>query len=137
MTPTPQFFEKYTAPRKPATEQRVQRMRAAVLARLRGSKAPSIARLLGLSVATVREMLRELGMTIVDSHWQHGGYSCFDYRLEAIGVTENEIERTRARRSLDLWISVDTPREPSRRWKVERARAHRRYLRRQGRAHTQ
>lgn len=131
MTPTPHFFERYASPRWPATEQRMQRMRAAILARLRGAKAPTIARLLGLNVATVRDMLREVGMTITDAHWQHGGYSCFDYRLEVIGVTEAEIERTRARRSLDMWISVDTPREPPCRWLERRARAHRRHLRRQ------
>ena len=78
----------------------------------------------------MRDMLRELGMTITEAHWQHGGYSCFDYRLETLGVRDDEIERTGARRSADMWISIDTPREPSPRWRAARARARRRYLRR-------
>lgn len=109
-------------------------MRAAILARLRGAKPPTIAKLLGLNVATVREMLREVGMTIIDAHWQHGGYSCFDYRLETLGVDAGDIARTKARLSGDMWISIDTPREPPRRWLEKRARAHRRYLRRRSRA---
>lgn len=133
MMPPYEFFQHYAAPRRPATEMRAQRMRAAALARLRGFRAREIAQSLDLSTHTVRGMLNELGLTVADG-WQRHGFYAFEYRLKAIGINDAELSRTGARTDGEMWYAADMPTEPPQRWLERRALAHRRYLRRQRRA---